>query len=197
MNEYDFTRDHVTPHISSWKKVYEYLSNNFGSDLNCLEIGTFEGKSAIYFLDNFTGDNGKLTVIDNFWDKTYESRYNYNINNNIKSKQVVTLKGSSLTQLPILYETCPESFDFIYLDAGKTSVDNMYNMLMAERLLKVGGLLIVDDYYWHLTQPHLELKETPHLAIKAFMDITLLCDWYEAPKHQAIIIKRNPNSIIK
>jgi predicted O-methyltransferase YrrM len=148
MSEYDFTADYFSNNIASWEKMYQYLSTTFSSDLNCLEIGTYEGRSAIYILDNFVGSSGKLTVIDNFWDKEYEQRYLYNIKNNTKNKQVITLKGTSMTKLSLLHFNSSESFDFIYIDAGKTASTNMYNLLMSERLLKVGGIMIVDDYNW-------------------------------------------------
>jgi predicted O-methyltransferase YrrM len=195
MSEYDFTADYFSHNIASWEKIYQYLSTTFGSNLNCLELGTYEGRSAIYLLDNFVGDSGKLYVIDNFWDKEYEQRYLYNIKNNPKNKQVTTLRGSTMTRLFFLYLNSSESFDFIYIDAGKTASTNMYNLLMAERLLKVGGIIIVDDYNWHLDK-NLDTKLSPHLGINTFMDLTLLCEWYEAPKYQAIIVKKNPNSTI-
>jgi predicted O-methyltransferase YrrM len=195
MSEYDFTADYFSNNISSWEKIYQYLSTTFSSDLNCLEIGTYEGRSAIYILDNFVGSSGKLTVIDNFWDKEYERRYLYNIKNNTKNKQVITFKGTSMSKLSLLHFNSSESFDFIYIDAGKTASTNMYNLLMSERLLKVGGIMIVDDYNWHLDK-NLDPKLSPNLGINTFMDLTLLCEWYEAPKYQAIIVKKNPNSTI-
>ena len=195
MSEYDFTADYFSNNILSWEKIYQYLSTTFGSNLNCLELGTYEGRSAIYLLDNFVGDLGKLTVIDNFWDKEYEQRYFYNIKNNTKNKQVTTLKGTTMARLYLLYLSSGETFDFIYIDAGKTASTNMYNLLMSERLLKVGGIIIVDDYNWHLNK-NLDTKLSPHLGINTFMDLTLLCEWYEAPKYQAIIVKKNPNSTI-
>lgn len=195
MSEYDFTADYFSNNISSWEKIHQYLSTTFGSNLNCLELGTYEGRSAIYLLDNFVGDSGKLTVIDNFWDKEYEQRYFYNIKNNTKNKQVTTLKGTTMTRLYILYLSSSETFDFIYIDTGKSASTNMYNLLMAERLLKVGGIMIVDDYNWHLDK-NLDPKLSPHLGINTFMDLSLLCEWYEEPKYQAIIVKKNLNSTI-
>ena len=42
MNEYDFTADYFSNNIVSWEKIYQYLSTTFDSNLNCLEIGTYE-----------------------------------------------------------------------------------------------------------------------------------------------------------
>lgn len=192
MSEYEFTADYLSHNIWRWEKIYQYLSSNFGSDLNCLEIGTFEGRSAIYLLDNFVGDSGKLTVIDQFKYNPVKSRYLRNMNFHPKHNQVKTLIGLSFIELAKLYEQQSE-FDFIYIDAGKSAGDNLVNLMLAERILKVGGIIVVDDYQWdNLPDP----KHCPRLGIDSFIKLTLLSEVF-MEGYQMVFKKIKDNEELK
>ena len=94
--------DYFTHNIPNWIHILEYLNRTFENDLNCLEVGAGEGRSAIYILDNFVGA-AKLTVIDQFKSNPVKTRYLRNINSHPKSNQVKTLIGLSFIELAKLY----------------------------------------------------------------------------------------------
>jgi hypothetical protein len=48
----------------------------------------------------------------------------------------------------VLRELDPESYDVIYVDGSHTADDVLEDMVLAWPLLKVGGLMILDDYGW-------------------------------------------------
>ena len=171
MNKTIFSVDYVTHHINNWKIILEYLNKTFGNSLHCLEVGAYEGRSALYILDNFVG-TAKLTVIDQFNNNIIKRRYLHNISTHPKSNQVDTIIGLSFIELSKLYEQQMQ-FDFIYIDAGKSAGDNLGNLMLAERILKVGGIMIVDDYQWDsLPDP----KHCPKLGIDSFIKVTLLSE---------------------
>jgi len=63
-----------------------------------------------------------------------------------------------------------QPFDFIYIDADHTAIGVLEDAVASHRLLKVGGLLVFDDYTWiHPTNrtPYVE----PKFAIDAFMKV--------------------------
>lgn len=171
MNSFVFTRDDFSFNIPNWEFILNYLNSTFGQNLNCLEVGSYEGRSASYLLDHFVG-NGTLTTIDQFTNESIKDRYMHNMINHPKNKQLTTLTGLSFIELPKLYEQQKE-FEFIYIDAGKTAGDNLVNLIFAERLLKVRGIMLVDDYNWNkFSNP----KLCPKLGINTFIDITLLSE---------------------
>ena len=190
MSDYIFTGDYFSNNIKQWEKIQSDLNATFGNNLRCLEVGAWEGRSALYLLDNFVG-NSSLTVIDYFILPNIHTTYLHNINLHPKKQQVNTIVGSSLKELPKLMGQ--ELFDFIYIDAGKTSADNLANLIISERLLKVNGIMVVDDFGW--TKEGTENKHTPNLGISAFKEITLLCEVY-MEYYQVAFKKVNDNGIL-
>lgn len=190
MNSYNFQYDFFSHNIPHWEKILTYLNEKFGNNLRCLEVGAFEGKSALYMLDNFVGESN-LTVIDYFRFPKIKQTYFNNIKNHPKHNQVRTIEGQSFVELSKLLNEDP--FDFIYIDAGKTSADNLFNLIVGERLLREGGIMIVDDFEWAIEGK--EIKHTPKLGILNFIDISLLCEVY-MKYYQVAFIKNLPNDIL-
>lgn len=61
---YDFTTNWFKPNLSQWQRLVEEFSTK---QVNGLEIGCFEGRSAVWILENIcTHPNSKLTTIDTF-----------------------------------------------------------------------------------------------------------------------------------
>lgn len=187
MTEYQFTADWFSHNIPAWDKIASHLHEEFGNDLCCLEVGAWEGRSAIYALDNLVG-NGQLTVIDQFRSPDAHQRYVANINQNKKKDQVRTLKGLSIVEMSMLLSE-KKKFHFIYIDAGKTSVDNLVNLIIGERLLSVGGIMIVDDYGW---DKDADPKLCPKMGIDFFKQVSLLSDVF-AEGYQMVFKKKHSN----
>jgi tetratricopeptide (TPR) repeat protein len=75
---YYFSGDVFTNNIPVWKK---YLNKFVDKEINALEIGSFEGESACWLLDNvLTHQFARLTCIDPFNDG-YSNLFNFNISN--------------------------------------------------------------------------------------------------------------------
>lgn len=118
---------------------------------SALEIGCFKGDSTTWFLDNgitkievidtfegsplhkVTGTAGDL--LKDFMDRLakYEGRYEIH-------------HGKSSEILPFMCMDNLPVFDFIYIDGSHESKDVILDSLLAFQLLKVGGILVWDDY---------------------------------------------------
>ncbi|WP_082960012.1 class I SAM-dependent methyltransferase [Mycobacterium sp. 852002-53434_SCH5985345] len=120
-----------------------------------LEIGSWEGRSSLFFLTYFA--QGKLTAVDT-WAGSDEWHYNatpdlrdlearFDTNVSSGAGRVTKRKGSSLTVLPQLISERQE-FDLIYVDGSHLSDDAIVDGLNAWRLLKQGGIIIFDDVMW-------------------------------------------------
>ena len=194
MTKYEFTTDMFSANAEKWNDIRTHLKQNFGDNLHCIDVGSFEGQSAMYMSDNLIGDNGSLTIID--LGNKIKTLYK-NILASNKSKQIVTFIGDSVEMLPKLLSD-KEKYHFIYIDAGKNSCDNLTNLLIAERLLVVNGVVIVDDYNTEMRKwPKKEMRLNPKLGVDLFLQVTLLCEPYDLTGYQAIIIKTKDNKSIK
>jgi predicted O-methyltransferase YrrM len=153
---YRFTFDFVSPVAEKWQTLLQPLREK--TDLNALEIGSFEGRSAVWFLENLlTHPTDKLVCIDTF--EVNEALFDHNISVSGASEKVTKLKGSSAVLVPPLPFA---SFDLIYID-GDHHVPNVFmdGILCWERL-KPGGIMIFDDYLWRTDLPE---EERPELAV--------------------------------
>ena len=63
-------------------------------------------------------------------------------------------------------------FDFIYIDGSHEAPDVLADAVLGFRLLKQGGILGFDDYWWHEELPGgRDPIRTPKIAIDAFTNI--------------------------
>lgn len=137
-----------------------------------LEIGSYEGLSTNYILDNYPGTI--VTCVDS-WEGGFEhteasidmkSVYDRFLSNTKEhSSRLEILKGNSADQL-IKINHRRDFYDFVYVDGGHTAIDVLQDLILSFPLLKVGGIMGMDDYQWGLDTdpPH----KIPYHAIKMF-----------------------------
>ena len=141
--DYDFTSDWFSPHVPVWKAA---LSSFQGKpDIRYLEIGLFEGRSALWMLENIlTHPTARMTGLDIF-EGPLKERYLANISLSGATDKVTTIVDFS----QIALRTLPlNSFDIVYIDGSHDENDVLEDAVLSWRLLKEGGLLIFDDYRW-------------------------------------------------
>jgi hypothetical protein len=114
-------------------------------NLKYLEVGVFEGRSLLWMVENvLTHPTSTAVAIDIFMDE-YEATYDANIVASGAAKRVTKIKEPSRTalrKLPL------DSFDIIYIDGSHTADDVLADAVLSWDLLRVGGLVIFDDYGW-------------------------------------------------
>ncbi len=129
-------------------------------NISFLEIGSFEGMGTNYFIETFlTGQNSTITCIDpwieyskatvakyeDYDNLINEKTYDIFMKNTEKNRsKTIVKRGLSKDILP----TLTDKYDFIYVD-GDHSRDAVYlDAIYSFPLLKVGGVMIFDDYTW-------------------------------------------------
>jgi hypothetical protein len=60
-------------------------------------------------------------------------------------------------------------FDGVYIDGGHEGRTVLEDTVLAWRLLKVGAVIVWDDYEWRDPHPHRQHLPTPKPAIDAFL----------------------------
>lgn len=183
MNDYSFTTDWVSAHIPVWA----VLINDIPAISKILEIGSYEGRSTVWLIENAFKATGKgeIFCIDTWEGGTehqgidmsaVEERFIRNIEI-AKSKAAAEiainlLKGSSFDQLVSLIANGHGlSFDVIYVDGSHQCPDVLSDLVLSFQLCKVGGLIICDDYLWPSGIHGQEnLLDQPKLAIDSFVN---------------------------
>ena len=165
---YTFTKDTFTDKISEWTKLLAELKGKPG--INYLEIGTFEGRSALWILENIlTHPTSKLTIIDAFEEASYKT-FVANVKLSGEANKFNILVGLSthkIRELPF------NSIDLAYVDGSGKGIVMLSDLVSTWNLVKVGGLIICSRY--SLTMPlrrALNLQPDdpgPHEAIDAFL----------------------------
>ena len=60
-----------------------------------------------------------------------------------------------------------DTFDFIYIDGSHTAYDVLQDAILAHSLLKVGGIIIFDDFGWK-DPNNLHPTNSPELGVTCF-----------------------------
>jgi predicted O-methyltransferase YrrM len=169
----DFTYDWVWKHYPVWRRVLTPLRQQ---PVRIVEIGSFEGRSAVFFLrflplstivciDTFAGTPAESEVYKCLEQqmRTAEARFDRNVAP--FASRVEKIKSRSADVLPRLI-AAGRRFDLAYIDGGHRHQDVMDDSDGVWQILAPGGTLIWDDYEW---APHFAPEERPKPAIDAFL----------------------------
>jgi predicted O-methyltransferase YrrM len=165
-----FTTDFVTLHIPSWDAVLRGLR---GQNLKVLEIGSWEGRSAVFWLEYFP--NSDVTCIDTFSGEGEELDGNsaegiearFDANTAPYGQRVRKIKSASVIALPNLKG---EKFDLIYIDGCHLRDEALIDSLLSWPLLSEGGHVIWDDYYFGADDGR-SSAERPQQSIDVFIEL--------------------------
>jgi predicted O-methyltransferase YrrM len=139
---YVFTKLWFFFHIAEWENHLKELKGK--PNIHALEIGSYEGFSAIWQLENILTDFAStITCIDIFDDKVIEDRFDQNIKATGVSNKVIKLKGPSEKMLRGLNLG---QYNYIYIDGCHLSKWVLSDAVLSWDLLNKGGLMIFDDY---------------------------------------------------
>ena len=180
-------------HIDTWERCLGAIKED---RLEILEIGSFEGRSAIFFLSFF--ENSQLVCIDTFTGSTEhhgeDAPYFSNMNEverrfdaNLRpfGDRVLKLKQPSITALPDLKRRGRE-FDIVYVDGDHRAASVHSDATLSWSLLKDGGIMILDDYRW---MPDWPADQRPQAGIDAFLS-SIEDDFEELHRGYQIIIRK-------
>ena len=155
-----FTTDWFSHRIPEIKASLEGIP----IDATVLEIGSFQGLSALWFLHRFS--NGKITCVDTWAGGVEHTSYDMSaVEETFKSNvaehasRIRVLKGNSRD---VLFGLTPREFDVVYVDGSHDRADALSDIVMSWNLLKVGGVMLVDDC-------GSEEEPGPRLALEAFV----------------------------
>ena len=133
----------------------KYLSDFKSKNNQILEIGSFEGISAIYFIKNFTGSDEHQYIRDK---SILEQSFDFNMNEFTGKFEKIKSKSENF------FTSNQNMFDFIYIDGSHEYFDVYNDAIYSFKFCKKGGYLFFDDYFWTFYENY----KNPLLAINKF-----------------------------
>jgi predicted O-methyltransferase YrrM len=138
--KYKFTFDGISTNAAVWTKFLAEFKDK--PSVHALEIGSFEGRSALWFLTNIlTHETSSITCVDLFFDPI-DSTFDSNVKASGLSRKVIKLKGDS----KVVVRNLDRKFDLVYIDGSHVAKDVLVDAVLAWDLVKPGGIIIFDDY---------------------------------------------------
>jgi predicted O-methyltransferase YrrM len=180
MSEYQYTKDWFAWAPEVWKQLVPHLPER----KRFLEIGSFEGRSAVWTIENMISDGGEIVCIDTWEGGTEhvngemvgaEERFHHNITEIRKKypqRTVMSFRDTSVNALAALLTVDKSNFkpfDFIYIDGSHLAKDVLTDACMAWPMLKKGGFMVFDDYLWKPLG--FSTIQRPKIAIDTFINL--------------------------
>jgi predicted O-methyltransferase YrrM len=154
----NFTEDWFTHNIPNFEKCMAAIPEK----KLFLEIGSYEGRSTCWLLENGLTDKGSIVCVDPFSGmQAVEARFWSNVQATQGAEQTVSLfKKPSYKALAEMIGH-KYVFDFIYVDGVHSAIGALTDACMAWGLLRSGGVMLFDDYLY----PH----EPTKVGVDAFL----------------------------
>lgn len=155
-------------HGPNWLKWTGYLKSK--PNITGLELGTFQGDSAQWFLDNiFTDATSQYICVDPFTGSIEHSIAAIDCTQNeaitrekLKQYQNVVILKEYSNQVLLSNDT---KLDFVYVDAAHDAMNVLRDAVLAFERLKPGGVIVFDDYSWRVMPREVDC---PRIAVDAF-----------------------------
>ena len=168
--QYQYSQDWFSHNIEGLKMMMRLLPDN----KLFLEVGSYEGRSTCWFLENGLASDGAIFCYDT-WEGSEEhseeqsqdlyQKFNHNIELAKKPTQsVYSYMGKSVETI----RRQNLEFDFVYIDGSHQAPDVLMDACLTFRMLKKGGIMVFDDYLWKDVPGVLH---QPKIAIDAFVNI--------------------------
>lgn len=197
-----FTTDWFDMTKAVWVQLFDQVKPT-----RYLEIGSFEGMATCFAIDHIGQRGGVVECIDPYDTEYPESLRDFKhdmgeaydqFNANVQEALAATeedvkfhlyREGSESTLIRLVAEGNHE-YDVIYIDGDHRAKPVLFDCIMAMKLLRRGGLLILDDYLWaeYLGASPLD---SPKMAIDVFTTIycNQLLEVRYAPLYQRYFTK--------
>lgn len=172
---YDFSADWFSKNTATWAEIF---SEVIPGTKRLLEIGSYEGRSTVWLIENVLAKGGSIHCVDT-WEggidyngvrmDAVERRFDANVKaalKKAKKARLTKLKGNSATLLcELIASGMAGVFDFVYVDGCHQAPDVLTDIVHAFHLCRAGGVIACDDYLWKQEE---HLTYSPRLAIDSF-----------------------------
>lgn len=189
-SNYEFSNEWFDQNMPVWRQIIPKFSIQ-----KILEIGSYEGRSTCFLIEA-VGSKMPLNIhcidtwqggIEHDWKigavgnqtvmSAVERRFDRNIEHakTLVPNPITVTKHKSLSSrglAALIAADQVSSFDLVYVDGSHQAPDVLSDAVMAFNLLKVGGLMIFDDYLWGQgPRESQDVLNMPKVGVDAFMNV--------------------------
>lgn len=169
----EFTTDWASGNFGLWRRVLAPLR---AEPIRILEIGSWEGRSALFFLnffesstivciDTFAGNIEEAQIYQTLAEQLQEVEQRFDRNLAPFNHRVEKIKSRSVPALDTL-KAAGRPFDLAYIDGSHWRDEVMADSRGVWELLSSNGIIIWDDYGWGSKLPP---EQRPQPAIDDFL----------------------------
>ena len=145
----DNYKKYITGAVNTEEGVYLYTQVLKYKAKKIVEIGLANGVSTAYLLIGAKEINGHVISVDPFQDTQWKSG-GLELVKNMKMKTYHSwIKEKSHTALPRLLNKkgAEGSYDMVFIDGWHTFDYTLVDAYFADKLIRIGGIIIVDDFF--------------------------------------------------
>jgi predicted O-methyltransferase YrrM len=180
--DYEFTTDWFSRFQGVWQQVLAHCTPSV-----MLEIGSWEGRASTFLIEACGAQRPvELHCVDTWAGGVehtdtdmaeVERRFDANValacDRSVNEARVLKHKSRSAPALArLISEGRCGGFDLIYVDGSHQAPDVLTDAVLAFQLLRVGGVMVFDDYLWALEpEGQQDAYNMPKPAIDAFVNI--------------------------
>ena len=198
-NNLKLNADWFSQNIPTWLRAIDQTDLREKNSINYLEIGSWQGLSAFFILNELP--NSQVVCVDT-WAGGDEHIVGMKAESDVKltveeifdnnligfKHRIDKFKGTSLSFFAQKF--LHDIYDIIYVDGSHHSDDVIVDAVKCFEMLREGGLLIFDDYFWKYYEQDID---NPAGAINAFLrlkhkQLEILCFDYQ------IIVRKKASS---
>ena len=184
----EFTHDWFSNNIPTWMRLFD----KFGlrrRPVRILEIGSFEGLSTCFILQHLP--QARLVCVDAWSDPDGYSKGSAQRLEAVFDRNVTPWRGrlekrKSSSAEYFKSELPLEQYDLIYVDGSHRPDDVALDAQESFARLRIGGLLIFDDYLW---RNYPQVRDNPATAIHNFLHAMTGRYRVECVNYQLVISK--------
>lgn len=140
-----FKEDWFQHNIPFWRQWLGGFAGKPG--LRALEIGSFEGRSTLWLCENIlTSPDSRIDCVDFFAPDPVYGDYHARFRQNTAAYRgkIHEYAGNSYDML----KRVEGPYDIVYIDGWHSAFGAMTDGVMTWPMLRVGGVMIFDDYLW-------------------------------------------------
>ncbi|MBL7003783.1 MAG: class I SAM-dependent methyltransferase [Gammaproteobacteria bacterium] len=198
----NLSNDWFTNNIPFWLYAFNKYNLKEKKKLNILEIGSWEGLSSYFILHSLP--NANLTCVDT-WEGADEHKSGDAATKDALSKIETSFDKNLLpfknrltkyksTSFSFFNDNPKEKiFDMVYIDGSHHCDDVIIDAIKSFQMLKVGGIMIFDDYLWQYYPRDID---NPAAAINVFLKLKEGSYKVVRVYYQLIIEKISDNNLL-
>ncbi|KAL1939691.1 hypothetical protein VTO73DRAFT_9724 [Trametes versicolor] len=166
------TQDWFSFNIETWRGLFHHVHTPHP---RVLEIGSWEGRSAIFLLTELCRAGGEIVCIDHFdlmqtaAGRERHRKLTHNLALTAKPFRILPMFSvpALMTLLTEEMSAAQPGFDWVYVDGSHEADDTFLDGELAWRLARKGAVIIFDDYRWD-KEPE-DSMHHPKRGIDAFL----------------------------